>query len=1208
VITAADTVRVGVLGPLEVTDAAGRPVRVGGQRVRALLILLAMDAGRVVSARSLIERLWPDERPADAANALQSLVSRLRVALRQAGLPDGVVESSAVGYRLAASATAVDALAFEAQARAGRQALAGGDPATAARLLREGLARWRGPALADVAGQEFAAASAARLAELRDAAQLDRIEAELALGAAGPALIGELRELTAADPLAERPAALLMRALAAVGRQAEALAVYQRTRDQLAEDLGVDPSAQLDQAYIAVLRQEVPVAGGQGVTADPGRDTAAGGQPAAGADRAAAGGDRATTSAAGAVGDGDGADAERLGAVGRGSGWRQPTSFVGRDPDVVGVLKQLAAERLVTLTGPGGVGKTRLAAEAAERLAGGGFAWFTGSASFAALAPVSEPSEVPHAVLDALGLRERSIARRGADAAADPLDRLCAALAERDALLILDNCEHVIEPAAILTARLLADCPGVRVLATSREPLRIGGESLYVVAPLPVPPAADPADPASGRWPETDPNSFAAVRLFADRAASVLADFQLDASSAESVAQICRTLDGMPLAIELAVPWLRTLTPAQLAERLDDRFALLTGGSRASLARHQTLRATVDWSWQLLSKPERVLARRLAVFPGGATLTAAEQVCADAAGGDRPPAPGQVPGVDALRRAEVLTALSGLVGKSILTMAKASDGGAPRYRMLETVRAYALERLTEAGEGTTVRDAFARCLCELAETADPLLRTGDQMRWFHLLFAEQDNMNAALRWAIARSDADTALRFVRALGYYWVQLGHGEGDALAREVLALTPPDPLTKRIAEARVICAMLAAGWSYDIEAVKEQLIEGIAGIEEWADDEALHPLAAMAEPLLLQFTGGREQVQAVYDRYATARDPWLRAMGLFYRAMHASEMGRLDGVEEELRVALREFRILGERWGAALVLTVLADLTDLRADHAASIAVLEEAVAIGRELSAWGDLAYVEARLAIVRARTGELARARADLDQVAHAALARRGQIDIDRWVTFMRTELAWREGDLAAVINYCQQVLTVFDSYQAIWWAPLRARIRARLAMAVLAQGDAGRCRELLAAALDAAAQWTEHPPLAAVLDACACYMLHPAGLAPTARPAHDAGLAPTARPAHDAALARTAPADAGLASTAPAPAVTVGRAEIAARLLGAAHAVRGAFDESSLDAPHARDAARETLGPVAFGAAYRSTADSTYQTALDLAHAALAST
>jgi predicted ATPase/DNA-binding SARP family transcriptional activator len=1179
VITAADTVRVGVLGPLEVTDAAGRPVRVAGQRVRALLILLAMDAGRVVSARSLIELLWPDARPVDAANALQSLVSRLRVALRQAGLPDGVVESSAVGYRLAASAAAVDALAFEAQARAGRQALAGGDPATAARLLREALSRWRGPALADVAGEEFAAAPAARLAELRGAAQLDRIEAELALGAAGPALIGELRELTAADPLAERPAALMMRALAAVGRQAEALAVYQRTRDLLAEDLGVDPSRQLGQAYLAVLRQEVPAAtgavGGGAVDADGG---------------AAPTGE---TGATGAAEHGDRPDAERLGAERagaprRGGGWRQPTSFVGRDPDVVGVLKQLAAERLVTLTGPGGVGKTRLAVEAAGRLAGGGFAWFAGSASFVALAPVTEPSEVPHAVLDALGLRERSIARRGADGTADPLERLCAALAERDALLILDNCEHVIEPAAILVSRLLADCPGVRVLATSREPLRIGGESLYVVAPLPVPPDADPADLASGRWPETDPSSFSAVRLFADRAASVLPDFQLDASIAESVAQICRTLDGMPLAIELAVPWLRTLTPAQLAERLDDRFALLTGGSRASLPRHQTLRATVDWSWQLLSEPERVLARRLAVFPGGATLAAAEQVCADPvpAPDGRPPAAGRADGAGRLRRAEVLTALSGLVGKSILTMAEASDDAAPRYRMLETVRAYALERLTEAGEADTVRDALACFFCELAETADPLLRTADQMRWFRLLSAEQDNTHAALRWAVARGDAGTALRLVRALGYYWVQLGHGEGDGLAREVLALTPPDPPTKATAEARVICAMLAAGWSYDLESVKEQLIEGVAGIAGWADDPGdLHPLAAMGEPLLLQFTGGREQVEAVYDRYATAGDPWLRAMGRFYRAQHASEMGRVDGVEEELRVALREFRAMGERWGIALVLTILADVIDLRADDAATIAALEEAVAIGRELNAWGDLAYVEARLALVRARSGDLARGRSELDRIGRTALARRGQIDIDRWVTFMRAELAWREGDPAVVVDCCTEVLAAFDSYQAVWWEALRARIRGRLALAVLAQGDEARCRELLDAALRATAAWTEHPALAGVLDACACYALRRAGLAPTADPAPTDGDAPNADPAPTV--------------------ITAGRAELAARLLGAAHAVRGAFDESSLDAPQARAAARDALGPAGFDAAYRSAADSTYQTALELARAAL---
>ena len=384
--TAADTMRIGMLGPLEVSDAAGRPVRVGGHRVRALLILLALDAGRVVPTHALIDRLWPQERPADAANALQSLVSRLRVALRQAGVPGGVVESSPAGYRLSVPPAAVDAIAFEARARAGSQALARGDAREAANLLRAALSAWRGSALTDVAGEEFAFAPAARLSELRAAATLDRVEADLALGAADASMIGELRELTAADQLAERPAALLMRALAATGRQSEALAVYQRTREQLAEHLGVDPAQQLEQAYLAILRQEIP----QAVA------------PLPVAPAAASQGDPRPPREAG------GPRAARV--------RRPPTSFIGRDDDVAGVLKRLRAERLVTLTGPGGVGKTRLATEAATSV--------TVPAWLAELAPVTDPAEVPYAVLDALGLRERSIAPRGADMAGDPVDRL----------------------------------------------------------------------------------------------------------------------------------------------------------------------------------------------------------------------------------------------------------------------------------------------------------------------------------------------------------------------------------------------------------------------------------------------------------------------------------------------------------------------------------------------------------------------------------------------------------------------------------------------------------------------------------------------------------------------------------------------------------------------------------------------------------------
>ncbi len=284
--------------------------------------------------------------------------------------------------------------------------------------------------------------------------------------------------------------------------------------------------------------------------------------------------------------------------------------------------------------------------------------------------------------------------------------------------------------------------------------------------------------------------------------------FELDVASAGAVARICRNLDGMPLAIELAAPWLRTLTAAQLAERLDDRFALLTGGSRTALPRHQTLRAVVDWSWDLLSERERALARRLAIFPGGATLAAAEWVASRTGPAPEarcPPGP-------------CFPCSAGLVSKSILSRVTASGPGRdpePRYRMLETVRAYGVERLAEAGEDTAGRDAFARYFLDFAETADPLLRTAEQARWFRALAAEQDNLNAAIRWAVSRGDAETALRLVRALGYYWVQRGQGEADAITREVLALPVP-PLTQVLAEGRVICALLAAGVTWDIERI--------------------------------------------------------------------------------------------------------------------------------------------------------------------------------------------------------------------------------------------------------------------------------------------------------------------------------------------------------------------------------------------------------
>src|SRR5579863_2651864 len=353
--TRAGAVRIGLLGPLAVHDEAGRPVRVGGSLVRLLLILLALDAGRVVPAYSLIERLWDGEPPANAANSLQSLVSRLRTSLRQAGLGGQVIESHPAGYRLAVLPDEVDAVAFERLARDGSTALAAGDPNTAAALLREALGAWRGPALADAPGARFAAGPAARLEELRTRAALDLIEAGLALGESD-GLVGELRDMIAADPVAERPRGLLMRALYAAGRQAEALAVYTELRELLASDLGVDPSPQIERIYLGVLRQDLQAPAGNRQPAEPGRPV-------------------------------------RL------TGVRKPlTSFVGRDEDVARVVKMLAEGRLVTLTGPGGAGTTRLAEQA--RGSGDCRVWFV------ELAPVAEPGEVPYAVLHTLGIRD----------------------------------------------------------------------------------------------------------------------------------------------------------------------------------------------------------------------------------------------------------------------------------------------------------------------------------------------------------------------------------------------------------------------------------------------------------------------------------------------------------------------------------------------------------------------------------------------------------------------------------------------------------------------------------------------------------------------------------------------------------------------------------------------------------------------------------
>jgi predicted ATPase/DNA-binding SARP family transcriptional activator len=1028
--------RIGLLGTLQVRDDAGDPVRVGGHRVRSLLILLALEPGRVVPAASLIDRLWPDDPPADAGNALQTLVSRLRAALRGTG----VIESHAVGYRLVIEPGDVDAVAFETRVRSARGVAD----------LRDALALWRGPALADVAGEEFAVGPVARLEELRLAAVHDRIEADLAAGESA-SLVGELRALVDANPLAERSRVLLMRALAASGRQAEALDVYTQARELLAEQLGVDPSPELERAHLAVLHQDFPA---------PERRVA---------------------------------------------GPAVLASLVGRDADLAALRARLAEHRLVTLTGPGGIGKTRLATEVSAGL---------GTVHMVELARVTEGGDVLFAVVDAVVGRVRSIGRRAGEPAAggDPIQRLSVALADRDALVILDNCEHVIDAAADVAHQLLAACPRVTILATSREPLRITGEALWPVSPL---------------------SDEAAIRLLAERAAAVRPGFSVDETNREPVSRICRALDGLPLAIELAAARLRMMSPSQLAERLDDRFTVLVGGSRAALPRHQTLRAVVDWSWESLSKPERILARRLSIFPGGITLETAEGICAD----------------DSLARCEILTALSGLIDKSILL---AGDG--TRYSMLETIRAYGAEQLAANGEDEWVRAAFCRYYLTLAETADPLLRGPEQARWLAELDPELDNIHAAVRMAIDASDGETALRFIVGLGWYWMIRSNVESASLARAVLRM-PVDDSDPRVVEALAVCVLAAAGPEYDVDAIRADFEAAVRRVRECFPGPArIHPLAACAEPMLALHDRDPERALALFEEWTEYGDDWERAALTLMRSQTCAMLGRMREAEDLLVAAVDVFRSISDEWMLGAGLFMIADYTAIRGDTQTAIAALQEAATVSGHLGAPLDHGHFEVKLAALAIRAGDFAAAREYLDRTGDmAARDADGAMSLD----LVRAELAWGEGDPAETVRLCEAIRATLDTKTSVWWRTFRGTVEARLGLAALRLGDRDRARDMLTEALRNACAWVEQPDLATVFDAIAVLAL-----------------------------------DDGDAAT-------------AAALLGAGHTLRGCFNESSLDSPAVRDTARAALGPGGYDEAYRRGRGLSHDAAVALAGSAL---
>jgi predicted ATPase/DNA-binding SARP family transcriptional activator len=855
-------VQIGILGSFEVRTDDGAVADVPGARLRGLLIALALKPGHAVPKATLVDWIWGQHPPAEAANALQRLVSRLRKAL-----PEGSVEGQTDGYRLRVEPGSVDAVRFE---RLVGQARNDEDPRRV-RLLREALALWRGAAMQDVGLQDSAAFDAAvfRLEGLRLTAIEDRLDAEISLGH-GAELVSELTDLVAVHPVRERLVAALMRALVATGRDTEALLVYQHTREALADALGVDPSPELAALHVALLRGEL------------GRREE----------------NRKTNLRA------------------------ELSSFVGKDADVAVVRELIAEHRLTTLIGPGGSGKTRLATETARTLLDG----LPDGAWLVELAAIGADGDVAQSTIDGLGLRDALL---GGAPNTDLTDRLIAAVREREALLILDNCEHVIESAAVFAHRVLGECQRLRILATSREPLGITGEALWLVEPLALPEGDGPGEI------ESSP----AVQLLRDRARAVRRDLVVDAQTLSTMVRVCRALDGMPLAIELAAASLRTMSIDQLASRLDDRFRLLTSGSRTALPRHKTLRAMVDWSWELLTDAERMVLRRLSVFSGGASLDAAERVCAG----------------DGVRQEQVLELLTALAEKSLLITAGDS---APRYRMIATIKEYAGHRLAEAGKSDLARPAHLAYFTELTEAAEPHLRRAEQLEWLATLGIEHDNIGSAMRDALATGEAHAAMRLAAAAGYYWWLSGH-KAEGIELIIAATKMPGEVTDEIrAMVYALVVMFMTSGPGDQYQAEEWIHKAYRFTQL---SQRGNPLLALVAPLerMLQAPGA---FLPAFEPLLDNEDPWVRALARLHLGKMRIMLGQ-DGRDADayLEMALAEFRALGERFGISFALTELADRIATRGEFAGACEHYEQAIAVVTEVGAIEDVIRMRSRQA-------------------------------------------------------------------------------------------------------------------------------------------------------------------------------------------------------------------------------------------------------
>jgi predicted ATPase/DNA-binding SARP family transcriptional activator len=885
-----------LLGPLSVTHD-GAPIGLGGQKRRALLAVLLLDANQVVSRDRLIDALWGEDPPDTARNTIQVYVSQLRKLL-----PEGVLETAAPGYRLTIEPDSVDLFEFVRLSAEGRTALGAGDAARAADSLAGALALWRGAPLADLAWEPFAQTEVVRLEELQLTTLEDRIDADLALGRHGQ-LVGELERLVTEHPLRERFRAQLMLALYRSGRQADALAVYQRARRTLVDELGIEPGESLRQLERAILAHDPAL------------------------------------------------NAPQAGPTSRRRVPTPPTPLLGRERELAALADLVRKEdvRLVTLTGIGGIGKTRLALELVRRLA----PEFHNGAAVATIATLREPALVTRAILEALEFPE---------VGQDPEEELIRALTGSELLLLVDNFEQVL-PAATTIARVLEAAPSLKVIVTSRAPLHVAAEREF-----PVPPLAEDE----------------AAELFIARAQAANPDFALSEQNAAAVAELCARLDGLPLAIELAAARTKLLPPTALLSRLGNRLELLTGGRRDAPQHQQTLRMTLDWSYDLLDPDAQQLFARLGVFAGGCTLPSAEAVC----GGD----------------GSVLEGLAALVDES-LVLQRETVAGEPRFSMLEIVREYALERLSASGEGDEARRRHLEHFVAFAEEAEPKLAERDQIAWFARVEDEHDNLRAALSFALDTDDSSSALRLVVGVRRFWQIHGYlAEGRQALDSALAATPDVP-----SELRAIALNMAgilAGEQGEFDAAR---VRFKAALE---DARAVGSMRAISSALVnlgnLAFFGG--ELDAARYLYKESIEYFASLGDLRGQALAKENVGLMaltaDDVPEAvtwLTEALELAREVGDdREIGAASRSLAAAMIEL-GDAPQATSLLAESLALARELGEPHGIAVCLDTFAGLAATGGEVERA-ATLFGASDAVRASIGakrqpdhQILYDRWL-------------------------------------------------------------------------------------------------------------------------------------------------------------------------------------------------------------------